>query len=284
MQSSPTSAVARAPLGAVEIETVHNIGRRKVTIHHPEYGDNATNVLFSLPSTDHVSRRCGVHFGTIYAACVVIAANCCDSRSASTSPASYPNALYHNVPLRPIVGISAEYFYARFAWDIFPKLSGFMQRGVSRRVAVRHNEGGYEIIQALPNQCKEYCQNQGWNRSISPKKRKNNEEAFAQEQGDCHDLDRSRSNRLRRSCSSSFNSAVAGLRPQFCEDVARVDRTDSDDVSVTSEDEGPDSHRDGQYNTVKRYLICGEEVLEPVTKNPRGRKRRRTFDQYTQIR
>ena len=71
----PANVLARDPPGLVEITTAHVVARRKVTIHHPGYNDDATNILFSLPSTDCINGHFGVHFGTVYTACVLIAAN-----------------------------------------------------------------------------------------------------------------------------------------------------------------------------------------------------------------
>jgi hypothetical protein len=44
---------------------------------------------------------------------------------------------YHNRPTKSLAGRSVEYLYARFAWDIFPKVIGFLQSTQPRRLAIR---------------------------------------------------------------------------------------------------------------------------------------------------
>ena len=42
------------------------------------------------------------------------------------------NARYHNTILQPLRGISLEYLFARFAWDLFPEVRGFLQERQKR--------------------------------------------------------------------------------------------------------------------------------------------------------
>lgn len=43
---------------------------------------------------------------------------------------------YHNRPTEPLTRRAVEYLYARFAWDIFPRVIGFLQSTQPRRLAV----------------------------------------------------------------------------------------------------------------------------------------------------
>jgi hypothetical protein len=45
-------------------------------------------------------------------------------------------AHYHNRPLKPLAGRAAEYLFARFAWDVFPKVISFLQSSQPRWLAV----------------------------------------------------------------------------------------------------------------------------------------------------
>ncbi|GAB7336119.1 hypothetical protein MBLNU13_g08911t1 [Cladosporium sp. NU13] len=49
-------------------------------------------------------------------------------------PSQEMHALYHNLQLQPLAGIRHEFLLARFAWDIYPSLQGFLQRMVTRRL------------------------------------------------------------------------------------------------------------------------------------------------------
>ena len=63
--------------------------------------------------------------------------------------------LYHNRPVR-VPGCSVEFLYARFAWSIFPFLSGFVSKPGTSRLVVRLNTTtgeriiGVEFVLAIP--------------------------------------------------------------------------------------------------------------------------------------
>jgi hypothetical protein len=78
---------------------------------------------------------------------------------------------YHNRPTESMTGRAVEYFYARFAWDIFPKVIGFLQSTQPRRLAVRRADGEVEVRIFSTQECKEFTRNQGRGRSASPTKR-----------------------------------------------------------------------------------------------------------------
>lgn len=78
---------------------------------------------------------------------------------------------YHNRPTGSLTGRAVEYFYARFAWDIFPKVIGFLQSTQPRRLAVRRADGEVEVRTFSTQECKDFTRNQGRGRSASPTKR-----------------------------------------------------------------------------------------------------------------
>ncbi|KAK6442218.1 hypothetical protein LTR95_001542 [Oleoguttula sp. CCFEE 5521] len=78
---------------------------------------------------------------------------------------------YHNRPTGPLTGRAVEYFYARFAWDVFPKVIGFLQSTQPRRLAVRRADGEVEVRTFSTQECKEFTTNQGRGRSASPTRR-----------------------------------------------------------------------------------------------------------------
>ena len=81
------------------------------------------------------------------------------------------HADYHNRPTESLAGRSVEYLYARFAWDIFPKVIGFLQSTQPRRLAVRRADGEVEVRTFSTQECKAFTRNQGRGRSASPTKR-----------------------------------------------------------------------------------------------------------------
>jgi hypothetical protein len=81
------------------------------------------------------------------------------------------HADYHNRPTESLAGRSVEYLYARFAWDIFPKVIGFLQSTQPRRLAVRQADGEVEVRIFSTQECKDFTRNQGRGRSASPTRR-----------------------------------------------------------------------------------------------------------------
>ncbi|EGP82353.1 uncharacterized protein MYCGRDRAFT_111745 [Zymoseptoria tritici IPO323] len=75
--------------------------------------------------------------------------------------------LYHNRPMQSLKGINGELLFARFAYDIFPKLRGFLQRGVKRCLLVSGESKSYKA-----EDCETFCEHQGRHRSTSPRKSK----------------------------------------------------------------------------------------------------------------
>ena len=75
-------------------------------------------------------------------------------------PSQELHALYHNLQLQPLTGVRHEYLFARFAWDFFPLLQGFLQRMKQRRLKLR---SGVQDVLGLD--CKDFCEGQGHGRS-----------------------------------------------------------------------------------------------------------------------
>ncbi|KAF2764884.1 hypothetical protein EJ03DRAFT_378276 [Teratosphaeria nubilosa] len=74
---------------------------------------------------------------------------------------------YHNRQLHPLRTVSREYIFARFAWDIFQELRGFLERLQKRWVVTR--AGGTELVSG--EECKtQFCEGQGRGRSSPSRK------------------------------------------------------------------------------------------------------------------
>jgi hypothetical protein len=80
-------------------------------------------------------------------------------------------ALYHNVRLQPLVGVSVECLFARFAWSVLSLSPMFLLANVPRRlVIVRGNETAIRDVSGP--ECRIYAAMPGGkSRSQSPKKR-----------------------------------------------------------------------------------------------------------------
>lgn len=78
---------------------------------------------------------------------------------------------YHNRPTESLIGRPVEYFYARFAWNLFPKVIGFLQSTQPRQLAVRKPDGVMEVRIFSTQECQDFTRGQGRGRSASPTKR-----------------------------------------------------------------------------------------------------------------
>ncbi|KAK3045976.1 hypothetical protein LTR09_012502 [Extremus antarcticus] len=105
------------------------------------------------------------------------------------------HTLYHNRVLHPIKGVSRQFLFARFAWDIFPRLRNFLSAGANRRLKT---SGG--VAYFAPEELRSFCEGQGRNRSLSPKKGGSPSKRARQRseacEADCH----------------SFDSGIGGIR------------------------------------------------------------------------
>lgn len=125
---------------------------------------------------------------------------------------------YHNRPTESLIGRAVEYFYARFAWNLFPKVIGFLQSTQPRRLAVRKPDGVMEVRTFSTQECQDFTRGQGRGRSASPTKRSRGPDGKAYEHTDsagqwCNLTTK----RKRRSASSrhslGVDSAVSDIGP-----------------------------------------------------------------------
>ncbi|KAI9651428.1 MAG: hypothetical protein M1829_003011 [Trizodia sp. TS-e1964] len=79
---------------------------------------------------------------------------------------------YHNTSIH-LLDVSARFLYARFAWTIFPLLSGFLKRQSARELLVRNASGKQELKRLeLPERIAAFPALNSSSRSVSPKKRR----------------------------------------------------------------------------------------------------------------
>jgi len=75
------------------------------------------------------------------------------------------HSLYHNRILYSVRGVSRHSLFARFAWDIFPRVRNFLSAGVGQRLKTSQ---GIQDFSA--EETRSLCEGQGKNRSFSPRK------------------------------------------------------------------------------------------------------------------
>jgi hypothetical protein len=126
------------------------------------------------------------------------------------------HADYHNRPTESLTSRSVEYLYARFAWDIFPKVIGFLQSTQPRRLAVRQADGEVEVRIFSTQECKDFTRNQGRGRSASPTKRSRGPDGKAYERTDsagqkCDVTTKRKRRRISHGQSVSNDSAVSDV-------------------------------------------------------------------------
>lgn len=69
-------------------------------------------------------------------------------------------ANYHSQRVESLAGSPVQYFYARFAWDIFPKLLGFLRGTQPRQLAVCLSDGVIEVRSFSPEECRRFTEGQ----------------------------------------------------------------------------------------------------------------------------
>ncbi|KAL2349871.1 hypothetical protein BJ546DRAFT_897082, partial [Cryomyces antarcticus] len=79
-------------------------------------------------------------------------------------------ALYHNVPLQPLKGLSVEFLFARFAWSMFSFVEGFLQARTERVLCVSIRDARPVIRDFSGDECLSFTRSKP-SRSQSPKKR-----------------------------------------------------------------------------------------------------------------
>ena len=78
---------------------------------------------------------------------------------------------WHGRELHALSGRAPEYLFARFAWDMFPRLISFLHAGLPRRLVVRNDDGTVEKKTFDATECSTFAKDQGRGRSASPTKR-----------------------------------------------------------------------------------------------------------------
>jgi len=78
---------------------------------------------------------------------------------------------WHGIELQSLAGRPAQYLFARFAWDIFPRLHTFLRAGRERALLVCRLDGTIEDRKFVGPECWLFTESQGRNRSASPTKR-----------------------------------------------------------------------------------------------------------------
>lgn len=104
------------------------------------------------------------------------------------------HTLYHNRILHSVKGVSRHFLFARFAWDIFPRLRNFLSAGTGRRLKTKQ---GIQDFSA--EETRSLCEGQGRYRSLSPEK-SGSPNKRARQSADAVEAD-----------SSSFDSGIGGL-------------------------------------------------------------------------
>lgn len=121
---------------------------------------------------------------------------------------------WHGIELQSLAGRPAQYLFARFAWDIFPRLHTFLRAGRERALLVCRLDGTIEDRKFIGPECWLFTESQGRNRSASPTKR-------SRSQANIDDLERQEGFEERslsssdRSISDGADSAVGGLGSRF---------------------------------------------------------------------
>lgn len=178
---------------------------------------------------------------------------------------------YHNRSTESLSGRAVEYLYARFAWNIFPKVLGFLQGTQARRLAVRQSDGRMETRTFSPQECQVFTKGQGRGRSASPTKRSRGPDGKTYERAHdtWHEWNRS-TKRKRRSASSErsldFDSAVSD-----------VDSTGDAESGLTFGAEKIENYWDLKGWAIQRHpdTIHCSDISSDDAEQSRGRKRYR---------
>lgn len=187
---------------------------------------------------------------------------------------------YHNMRVQPLSGRAAEYLFARFAWDIFPKVIGFLQGTLPRRLAVRQANGEVEVKIFTPQECKRFTEGQGRGRSASPTKRTRVEESSVHKfaSGDVKCLSAAMGRKRSCSGSSGHSQGVDSV-------ISDVSQTNHPTRSSRPKSAVHGSHWNltGQYPTISTVLPVeqtesNDYCVDGVNgEENRGRKRRRSW-------
>lgn len=122
--------------------------------------------------------------------------------------------LWHNKATRSLTGRPVQYLFARFAYNLFPKVLGFLQSTQPRWLAVRQADGQVISERLDPEECLQHARNQGPGRSASPTKRsRSNNDRRTQGLEELGYGDDCKRNRWSTSRENSADSAVFCIDP-----------------------------------------------------------------------
>jgi hypothetical protein len=130
---------------------------------------------------------------------------------------------WHGIELQSLAGRPAQYLFARFAWDIFPRLHTFLRARRERAPLVYRLDGTIEDRKYVCPECWLFTESQGRNRSASPTKR-------SRSQANINDLERQQGfeehslSSSDRSTSDGADYAMRGVRSRF----SKANRTGHD--------------------------------------------------------
>jgi hypothetical protein len=177
-------------------------------------------------------------------------------------PTQELHALYHNLQLQPLTGVRHEYLLARFAWDMFPLLQGFLQRMVQRRLKLRSR-----VEDVSGAHCKSYCEGQGHGRS-SPSRSTSPRKSPKRRHTDVSEGDLTLKTEYR-----SCDSAIGGISPNQSAYVYPWDKASEGETA--SEEDRSDS--DGEEDPYGRKRRKQRKMLEAslTDSDPHGFIRRK---------
>ena len=171
-------------------------------------------------------------------------------------PSQEMHALYHNLQLQPLAGIRHEFLLARFAWDIYPSLQGFLQRMVTRRLKL---PSGVEDVSGID--CKGLCEKQGYGRS-SPTRSTSRKQSPKRKHGD-----------MEEECGQELydtDSAISGMSPGTRYRAKSIESDTDNGVGFSSNDYEQD--RFGLRRRERQRLV---EALVSGAPSKCSRKKRR---------
>jgi hypothetical protein len=178
---------------------------------------------------------------------------------------------YHNRPLKPLAGRAAEYFFARFAWDVFPKVISFLQSSQPRRLAVGLPNGETEVRMFSPKECTDFTVRQELLRSASPAKRSRGpDNAISIRSAGGEACSATTTKRKRQSASSERGSQVDSA-------ISNVESPDNLEYVLAPGIASPSEYWSVKGYAFPDYLDHGQSEQSEEDERPRGRKRQRNI-------
>jgi len=171
-------------------------------------------------------------------------------------PSQEMHSLYHNLQLQPLAGIRHEFLLARFAWDIYPSLQGFLQRMVARRLKL---PSGVEDVSGID--CKGLCEKQGYGRS-SPTRSASRKQSPKRKHAD-----------MEEECEEdpyATDSAISGMSPGTLYGAKSIEDDTDNGFGFSSND-----HEQDRFGFQRRERQGLVEALVSGAPSNCSRKRRR---------